>query len=78
MVIKRTIESIENWIKYEAFITMGLLIAGLSLVKVLGYYDFSSDWLWFLAGVGLMVEGIISLNKQRRFDKKYKIIERKG
>ncbi len=76
MVIKRTIEGIENLIRYEAFIAVGLFIAILSLIKVLGYYDFSSDWLWFLAGLGLMVEGIISFNKQRRFDKKYKIIER--
>lgn len=78
MVIKTTIESLENIIKYEAFIAVGLLIAILSLIKVLGYYDFSSDWLWFLAGLGLMVEGAISYIKQRRFDKKYKIVERKG
>ena len=47
-----------------------------TLIKLLGFYEFSSDWFWFLAGVGLVVEGIISLIKQRRFDKKYKIIER--
>ncbi len=76
MVIKRTIEHIENLIKYEAFIAVGLLIAGLSFVQVMGYYDFSSDWLWLLAGLGLMVEGIISLKRQRRFDKKFRIVER--
>ncbi len=48
-----------------------------SLIKLLGIYDFSSDWFWFLAGIGLAVEGAISLNKQRQFDKKYKIVERK-
>lgn len=78
MVIKRTIESIENLIKYEAFIAMGFLIAALSFIKVMRYYEFSSDWLWLLAGLGLMVEGIISLNKQRRFDRKYRIVERKS
>ncbi|MFA5992583.1 MAG: hypothetical protein WC796_02680 [Candidatus Pacearchaeota archaeon] len=66
-----------NTVHYEAFIFVGILIAVLSLIKVLGIYDFSSDWLWFLAGVGLMVEGAISLIKQRKFDRKYKIIERK-
>lgn len=77
MAIKRTIESIENMIKYEAFIAVGFLLALLSFVKVTGIYNFDSDWLWFLAGLGLCVEGVISLNKQRRFDRKYKIIERK-
>lgn len=63
---------------YWLFILVGLLIAAGSLIKVLGIYEFSSDWLWFLAGVGLMVEGAISLMKQRKFDRKYKIVERKG
>ena len=52
-------------------------MAGITLIKLLGYYDFSSDWLWFLAGVGLIIEGAISLIKQRMFEKKFKVIERK-
>jgi len=47
-----------------------------TLIKLLGFFDFSSDWFWFLAGVGLIVEGAISLVKQKRFEKKYKIIEK--
>ena len=80
-MIERTFKSIEgrieNVIRYEAFIAVGLLIAVLSFVKVMGWYDFSSDWLWLLAGVGLVVEGTISFVKQKRFDRKYKIVERK-
>ncbi|MEK6874082.1 MAG: hypothetical protein AABW91_04505 [Nanoarchaeota archaeon] len=68
---------ISNFIKYEVFILVGFLMAVGSLIKLLGIYDFSSDWFWFLAGIGLAVEGAISLNKQRQFDKKYKIVERK-
>ena len=67
---------ISNLVRYEAFIFVGLLMAIGTLIKLLGLYDFSSDWFWFLAGVGLAVEGAISLNKQRKFDKKYKIVER--
>ena len=63
-------------IRYESFIIVGIIIAIGSLIKLLGIYDFSSDWFWFLAGLGLMVEGAISLVKQRKFDKKYKIVER--
>ena len=67
---------VSNIVRYEAFILVGLLMAVGKLIKLLGIYDFSSDWFWFLAGIGLTVEGAISLNKQRQFDKKYKIVER--
>jgi hypothetical protein len=57
-------------------ILLGVVVAVGALFKILGFFDFSSDWFWFLVGLGLMVEGIIFLIKQRTFDKKYKIIER--
>lgn len=66
-----------KWVKYEVFVFVGFLMVLLTLVKLLGFYDFSSDWFWFLAGVGLVIEGVISMVKQRRFDRKYKIIEKK-
>ncbi len=69
---------VDNFVRYEAFIFVGILMAIGTLIKLLGFYDFSSDWFWFLAGVGLAVQGAISLNKQRQFDKKYKIVERKN
>ena len=69
---------VNNFVRYEAFIFVGILMAIGTLIKLLGFYDFSSDWFWFLAGVGLAVEGAISLNKQRKFDKKYKIVEREN
>lgn len=69
---------IESLMRYELFIIVGLLMTAGTLIKLTGVYEFSSDWFWFLAGVGLIVEGIISLIKQKRFDKKYKIIEREN
>jgi len=78
MVLKKLKSSwIDNFATYETFIFIGLIMSIITLLKLLGYYNFSSDWLWFLAGVGLIIEGSISLVKQRRFDRKYKIIERK-
>jgi len=65
-----------NVFRYEGFILVGVLMFLGSLIKLLGFYDYSSDWFWFLAGVGLIFEGSISLVKQKRFDRKYKIIER--
>lgn len=67
---------IENFVIYEGFIFVGIIMVIGTLMKLLGFVDFSSDWFWFIAGVGLVVEGTISFVKQRRFDKKYKIIER--
>lgn len=77
MVFKKLKSSwIDNFATYETFIFIGLIMSILTLLKLLRYIDFSSDWLWFLAGVGLVIEGSISLVKQRRFERKYKIIER--
>ena len=45
-------------------------------IKLSGIVDFSSDWFWLLAGIGLVVEGSISLMKEKKFNRKYKIIER--
>lgn len=66
-----------NFARYESFIIVGITIAIGSLIKLLGFYNFSSDWFWFLGGIGLIAEGTISLIKQRKFDKKYKTIKRK-
>ena len=66
----------ERFIKYESFIVVGVLMVFWTLIKLSGIYDFSSDWFWFIGGLGLIVEGMISLVKQKRFDRKYKIIEK--
>ena len=67
---------LDRFVRYEFFIIVGGILAILSLGKLLGIYDLSSDWFWFLAGCGLIVEGLISLVKQKKFDRKYKIVER--
>ena len=67
---------IENLVRYESFILIGVIMSIGTLGKILGFYDISSDWFWFVGGVGLVIEGAISLVKQKKFDKKYKIIEK--
>jgi len=67
---------LERFVRYESFIIVGAVLIFLSFGKLVGLYNISSDWFWFLAGCGLVVEGVISLIKQKRFDRKYKIIER--
>ena len=65
-----------NIFRYEGYLVVGILMSLFVLGKLMGLYAISSDWFWFLAGLALIFEGVISLIKQRRFDRKYKIIER--
>lgn len=61
---------------HELFIGVGLFMAALTLSKLLGFFYIDSDWFWFIAGIGLMVEGIIEVFKHRKFNSKYKVITR--
>lgn len=78
MVIETIVKPFENVIRYDAFILVGILMVAGTLAKLLGFWNISSDWFWLLAGVGLTIEGVISMIKQRRFDRKYKVIDRNG
>ena len=65
---------IENLASYEGFIVVGILMVFGVIIKLSKIYDFSSDWFWLIAGVGLIIEGTISYIKQARFDGKFKIL----
>ncbi|MBT7706327.1 hypothetical protein HN747_02660 [archaeon] len=65
--------------KYATYILVmgfGLLISIGTFLKLAGIVKIDSDWFWFLAGLGLLCEGSTSFFKQKKFDRKYKIIER--
>jgi hypothetical protein len=57
-------------------VLVGLVMAGVVLIKIFFKLDIDSDWFWFLAGVGLMFEGVISYRRQKKINKKYKVVER--
>ena len=57
-------------------ILFGSLIVLGTVLKLAGMLKLDSDWFWFMAGMGLLCEGVVSLVKQKRFDRKYKIVER--
>ena len=61
---------------YVLVIVVGLLIAAVVFLKLAFGFNIDSDWFWFLAGLGVAAEGIISLEKQRMFTKKFKVIRR--
>ena len=58
------------------FVALGFLMVVATLAKLLGFVNISSDWFWFIAGIGLMVEGSILLRKQKQFDKDCKVVSR--
>ena len=65
-----------DYASYVLVIVVGLsIVFGVFLKLVVGY-NLDSDWFWLLAGMGLMVEAVISFKKQKRFDRKYMIVER--
>ena len=63
-------------IKYESYVIVGIIMIIATLSKLLGVVDLSSDWFWFIAGVALVFEGVIDLSKQKKFNKKYKVISK--
>ena len=75
--MKMKVINLENLAaRHESFIFIGIAMVIATLIKLFGIYQISSDWFWFIGGIGLIVEGSIMLKKQRKFDRKYKIIER--
>lgn len=81
--MKRTFNKIIKIIKFEGsnsghelFIAVGFFMALGTFMKLMGFVYIDSDWFWFIAGLGLMVEGAISLVKQKRFNQKYKVLSK--
>lgn len=66
----------KRYTSYYVLIIVGFGMAIGTFIKLMGVVHIDSDWFWFLAGVGLGIEGIVSLAKQKTFDKKYIIVER--
>ena len=77
MVMKKikNVMKIEVLAGPELFIIVGLVMVLGTLLKLLGIVDFSSDWFWFIAAIGLVVEGLILLSKKKRYNHRYVAIK---
>ncbi|MDA3837088.1 MAG: hypothetical protein PF542_05695 [Nanoarchaeota archaeon] len=64
-------------LQYETYIILGLLMVAGTIGKLIFNLPIDSDWFWFIAGTGLVLEGFIDLIKQRQFSKKYKVVSKK-
>ncbi len=80
-MVKKKLGKIIRIIKFEGdysgqelFVFVGVLMIIGTLLKLLDVIYLDSDWFWFVAGLGLMVEGLISMVKQKRFNNKFKVL----
>jgi len=65
-----------DYLNYMLVIVFGVVMALLVFLKLIFGFNIDSDWFWFMAGLGIAVEGFIALRKQMKFDSKFKIIRR--
>ncbi len=65
--------------EYGSFVLVILLGAGMAagvLLKLFSGVDIDSDWFWFLAGIGLAIEGVVCLRSRIKFDREHKVVPR--
>lgn len=65
-----------DYTSYTLLLVVGVFMAALVAVKLFFGFNIDSDWFWFLAGIGLVMEGLVSFGKQKRFDRKYRVVHR--
>lgn len=65
-----------DYLSYILIVAIGVSVTIGVFTKLIFGLNIDSDWFWFLTGIGLVFQGFISLKKQRKFDRKFKIIER--
>ncbi len=74
--IKKVVRFESSSAGHELFIFVGVLMVVGTLLKLTGVFYLDSDWYWFLAGLGLTIEGVVSFVKHKRFNKKYRILSK--
>jgi hypothetical protein len=65
-----------DYVNYMLIILFGVGMAVAVFMKLVLGFNIDSDWFWFIAGLGIAIEGFISFEKQRMFDRKYKVVRR--
>ena len=71
MVRKRIKKIVESQVGPEFFLIVGIIMVIGTLIKLLGIADFSSDFFWFIAGLGLVSEGVVLVAKKKRYNSRY-------
>jgi hypothetical protein len=59
MVVKKIKTELDNFLKYAhywLFILVGVIMTTGVFLKLIGFWNISSDWFWLLAALGLIVE----------------------
>ncbi len=81
--MKQKIEQIKSVVKFEndysgyfLLIIFGLIMALFVFIKLMRLIYIDSDFFWLIAGLGLAIDGMVSYVKQKKFNRKYKILTR--
>ncbi|NCN86211.1 hypothetical protein GW932_00085 [archaeon] len=61
---------------HEGYIFAGILMVIGTSLKLLFNVKIDSDWFWFIAGVALVIEGIMNSSKQKQFNNKFKVVSK--
>jgi len=52
--------------RYEMFVIAGVLLTILPVMNLLGFTHFTGDLFWMLAGLCLLIEGVLELYYEKR------------
>lgn len=52
--------------RFEMLALAGLLLTVLPVLNIMGHTNFSGDFFWMLAGLCLLIEGVLELHYERR------------
>jgi glucose dehydrogenase len=59
-------------------VAVGIVMVVATSVKLLNFVEVDSDWYWFIAGLGFIVQGVLMSVKNKHFTKNYKILKRES
>lgn len=55
-------------------VLIGVIMAIGVLAKIFVGVNIDSDWFWFLTGIGLAIQGVVSFRTRVKFDRKHKVV----
>jgi len=61
-----------HYIRYEFLIIMGAILFICGLLNAIGIASIHSDYFWAIAGLGLIIEGLLEMRQNSRLKRFFK------